>query len=104
MLFAPIEGWRHVKVTERRTAVDFAHVLKELSDVHFAKAEKIVLVQDNLNSHRAPAGRAFGGPPPYRADRTLPGRCRRELSICQRPEELPRVAGRLLWIGRYAEV
>jgi len=51
MLFAPLEGWRHVKVTERRTAVDYAHVLKELSDVHFAKAEKIVLVQDNLNTH-----------------------------------------------------
>ena len=51
MLFAPIEGWRHVNVTERRTAVDFAHVLKDLSDVHFAEAEKIVLVQDNLNTH-----------------------------------------------------
>ncbi len=51
MLFAPLEGWRHVKVTERRTAVDYAHVLKELSDVHFAQAEKIVLVQDNLNTH-----------------------------------------------------
>jgi len=51
MLFAPLEGWRHVKVTERRTSVDYAQVLKELSDVHFAKAEKIVLVQDNLNTH-----------------------------------------------------
>jgi len=51
MLFAPLEGWRHVKATERRTAVDYAHVLQELSDVHFAKAEKIVLVQDNLNTH-----------------------------------------------------
>ena len=51
MLFAPVEGWRHVKVTERRTALDYAHVLKELSDVHFPKAEKIVLVQDNLNTH-----------------------------------------------------
>ena len=51
MLFAPLEGWRHVKVTERRTAIDYAHVLKELSDVHFAKAEKSVLVQDNLNTH-----------------------------------------------------
>ena len=51
MLFAPLEGWRHVKVTERRTAVDYAHVLKELSDIHFAGAEKIVLVQDNLNTH-----------------------------------------------------
>jgi hypothetical protein len=51
MLFAPLEGWRHVKATERRTAVDYAYVLKELSDVHFPKAEKIVLVQDNLNTH-----------------------------------------------------
>jgi hypothetical protein len=51
MLFAPLEGWRHVKVTERRTAIDYAQVLKELSDVHFAHAEKIVLVQDNLNTH-----------------------------------------------------
>ena len=51
MLFAPLEGWRHVVVTERRTAIDYAGILKELSDVHFAKADKIVLVQDNLNTH-----------------------------------------------------
>jgi len=51
MLFAPLEGWREVKVTERRTTIDYAQVLKELSDVHFAKAEKIILVQDNLNTH-----------------------------------------------------
>ena len=51
MLFAPLEGWRHVKLTERRTAIDFAHVLRDLSDIHFARAAKIVLVQDNLNTH-----------------------------------------------------
>jgi hypothetical protein len=51
MLFAPLEGWRHVKVTDRRTSIDYAHVLKELSDVHFPNADKIVLVQDNLNTH-----------------------------------------------------
>ena len=51
MMFAPLEGWRHVKVTDRRTAVDYAHVLKDLADVHFAQAETIVLVQDNLNTH-----------------------------------------------------
>ncbi len=51
MLFAPLEGWRAVKVTDRRTAVDYAHVLKDLADIHFAAAEKIVLVQDNLNTH-----------------------------------------------------
>ncbi|HEX8828922.1 MAG TPA: IS630 family transposase [Xanthobacteraceae bacterium] len=53
MIFAPLEGWRCVKVTDRRTAVDYAHVLKDLADVHFAKAETIVLVQDNLNTHAA---------------------------------------------------
>jgi DDE superfamily endonuclease len=53
MMFAPLEGWRHVKVTERRTAIDFAQALKDLSDIHFAKAEKIVLMQDNLNTHSA---------------------------------------------------
>ena len=51
MMFAPLEGWRHVKVTDRHTAVDYAHVLKELADVHFANAKTIALVQDNLNIH-----------------------------------------------------
>ena len=51
MMFAPLEGWRHVKVTDRHAAVDYAHVLKELSDVHFPTAEKIELVQDNLSTH-----------------------------------------------------
>ena len=45
--------WRGVKVTDRRTAVDYAHVLKDIADVHFASAAKIVLVQDNLNTHSA---------------------------------------------------
>jgi len=51
MMFAPLEGWRHVKVTDRHTAIDYAHVLKELADIHFASAKTIVLVQDNLNIH-----------------------------------------------------
>ena len=51
MMFAPLEGWRHVKVTDRHTAVDYAHVLKEVSDTHLPDAKKIVLVQDNLNTH-----------------------------------------------------
>ena len=53
MMFAPLEGWRHVKVTDRRAAVDYAHVLKDLADVHFVQAETIVLIQDNLNTHTA---------------------------------------------------
>jgi hypothetical protein len=50
MMFAPLEGWRHVKVTDRHTAVDYAHTLKDLSDSHFPDARKIILVQDNLNT------------------------------------------------------
>jgi uncharacterized small protein (DUF1192 family) len=52
MMFAPLEGWRHVKVTDRHTAADYAQVLKELSDTHFRGSAKIVLVQDNLNTHK----------------------------------------------------
>lgn len=52
MMFAPLEGWREVKVTDHHTAVDYAQVLKELSDTHFPEAEKIVLLQDNLNTHK----------------------------------------------------
>ena len=52
MMFAPLEGWRHVEVTDRHTAVDFAHMLKDLSDTHFPKAKKIVLMEDNLNTHK----------------------------------------------------
>jgi len=52
MLFAPLEGWRHVEVTDRHTAVDYAEMLRDLSDTHFAEATKIVLVQDNLNTHK----------------------------------------------------
>ena len=52
MMFAPLEGWRHVKVTDRHTALDYAQVLKELSDTHFPGATKIILVRDNLNTHK----------------------------------------------------
>ena len=63
MMFAPLEGWRHVKVTDRHTAVDYAHVLKDLADLHFASAKQIVLVQDNLNIHgKASLYEAFPAP------------------------------------------
>ncbi len=52
MMFAPLEGWRHVEVTDRHTAVDYAHVLRDLSDTHFPNVSQIVLVQDNLNTHK----------------------------------------------------
>ena len=52
MLFAPLERWRHVEVTDRHTAVNYARLLKVLSDEHFPHAARIVLVQDNLNTHK----------------------------------------------------
>lgn len=52
MMFAPLEGWRKVKVTDRHAALDYAQVLKELSDIHFSGATKIILVQDNLSTHK----------------------------------------------------
>ncbi len=52
MIYAPLEGWRHVEVTDRHTAIDYAKVLKDLSDTHFAKAQKIILMQDNLSTHK----------------------------------------------------
>lgn len=49
--FAPYLGWRHIKITSRRTKIDFAYCMKELVDIHFPDAEVIRLVMDNLNTH-----------------------------------------------------
>ncbi len=49
----PLRGWRHVTVSDRRTRTDFAHCIRELVDVHYPDAERIVLVMDNLNTHSA---------------------------------------------------
>lgn len=51
MLFAPLEGWRHVKVTDRHTKIDWAHLMRELVDEHYPN-KKIILVIDNLNTHK----------------------------------------------------
>ena len=47
--------WRKVKVTERRTAEDFAACMRDLTDVHYPKADRIRVVQDNLSTHSAGA-------------------------------------------------
>jgi hypothetical protein len=47
----PLRGWRHVTVSDRRTRTDFAYVIKDLVDVHYPGAERLVLVLDNLNTH-----------------------------------------------------
>ena len=47
----PLGGKRKVKITERRTRIDWAHFIKEMVDDRYADAEKIILVMDNLNTH-----------------------------------------------------
>jgi len=51
MFFAPLQNWRSIKVTDRRTKVDWAYCMRDLVDVHFPQAETIVIVQDQLNTH-----------------------------------------------------
>jgi hypothetical protein len=51
MIFQPLTGWRQTTVTARRTSSDFAHLLRELVDVHFPDAVMIRVVLDNLNTH-----------------------------------------------------
>jgi hypothetical protein len=51
MFCEPLRGWRTVRVTERRTKVDWAHALRDFLNEFYAEAEKIVLVMDNLNTH-----------------------------------------------------
>jgi len=51
MMFEPLAHRREVKVTERRTAKDFAQCLRDLAETQYPDAEKIVLVMDNLNTH-----------------------------------------------------
>jgi hypothetical protein len=51
LCYAPLQGWRHAAVTERRTRQDWAAVIRDLVDVRYPDAERIVLVMDNLNTH-----------------------------------------------------
>ena len=61
--------WRKVKVTDSRTAVDFAACMQELVDVHFPKAERIRVVLDNLSTHSV--GALYQAFPPDEARRLL---------------------------------
>ena len=79
MLCEPFTGWRHVEVTQQRTAVDYAHLLKALVDDFCPEALKITVVQDNLNTH-SPASlyKAFN---PTEAQRIL-----QKLDFCYTPK------------------
>lgn len=47
--------WRHAKVTDQRTCVDFAECMRDLVDTHYPEAERIRVVLDNLSAHSAAA-------------------------------------------------
>lgn len=55
LFFQPLAAWRHVKITQRRTAKDYAECMRDLVDVHFPDAILISVVQDNLNTHTGAA-------------------------------------------------
>jgi hypothetical protein len=69
LFFAPLEGWRHVTVTERRTRVDWAYAMRDLVDVYFPTATTIRVVLDNLNTHLA--GSLYEAFAPHEARRIL---------------------------------
>jgi len=53
MFCEPQRGWRHIEVTEQRTMLDFAEQMKWLVDVGFPEAERVRVVLDNINTHKA---------------------------------------------------
>jgi hypothetical protein len=69
MCFEPLQGWRQIKVTDRRTTQDLAHGMKDLVDIHFPKAAVISVVLDNLNTHTP--GALYATFPPAEACRIL---------------------------------
>ncbi len=62
LLTEPLRGWRTVRVSAQRTRLDFAACIKELIDIHYPHAERIVLVLDQLNTH-SPASLYAAFPP-----------------------------------------
>jgi hypothetical protein len=79
MICEPMVGWRRVEVTQQRTAIDYAHLLKTLVDSDYAQVEKPMVIQDNLNTH-SPASlyKAFE---PQEAQRILS-----RLEFCHTPK------------------
>ncbi len=69
VMVEPLAGWRHVAVTEHRTKQDYAECLRYLVEERYPEAERIYLVQDNLNTHTA--GALYETFPPAQARRIL---------------------------------
>jgi hypothetical protein len=79
MVCEPMVGWRRVEVTQQRTALDYAHLLKAIVDTDYPQADKLIVIQDNLNTH-SPASlyKAFA---PNEAQRILS-----HLEFCHTPK------------------
>ena len=71
MFTEPLSGWRQVAVREQRTKVDWALEMEELLRTRYAKAEKVILVCDNLNTHTI--GAFYEAFPPSRRGRSCVG-------------------------------
>jgi hypothetical protein len=67
LLTEPLRGWRTIRVSDQRTRLDFAACIKDLVDVHYPHAERIVLVLDQLNTHSP--GSLYAAFPPAEAKR-----------------------------------
>lgn len=67
LMTEPLRGWRAVRVSEQRTRIDFAACVKELVEVHYPAAERIVLILDQLNTH--PPASLYAAFPPADAPR-----------------------------------
>jgi hypothetical protein len=68
----PLTGWRTIDISAQRTAVDWAHQIKHLLDDCYPKADKVILVCDNLNTHKvASLYEAFAPPEARRLARRL---------------------------------
>ncbi len=72
MFFEPLANWRHARVTDRRTKIDFAHCMKFLTDEQYPQAEIIHVALDNLNTHNfAALYAAFPAPEAHRIAQRL---------------------------------
>ncbi len=63
MVSAPLTGWRHVEVTDHHTCHDWAYLMRDIVDMHFPSAKRVVVVMDNLNTHK-PSSLYKAFPPP----------------------------------------
>lgn len=79
MFFEPLAGWRHVKITEQRTRVDFANCMKDIVDIHYPQSARVVVVLDNLNTHGGAS--LYQTFPPDEARRIL-----KRLEFCHTPK------------------